>query len=277
MTLRLALLVDTAADPTFAAELQDCLALPRLPPHTDARSCVAFDALLCVTGRRVSLQQTGPRAPGPVEVDFGAAAMRHRRRGGQNELLGRAVGIGRRDALRVIDATAGLGRDAFVLADLGCSVRLCEREPVIGALLAAGLERARTDADPWLAACARRMALHRGDARALPAAALNDVDVIYLDPMFPPRGKRAAVKKEMALFQRLLEAGPREDNEALVAWALTQAVARVVIKRPLRAPPLGGRAASHSVKGKAVRYDVHVLRGLSPDPSVAPGSGTGGG
>ena len=69
--------------------------------------------------------------------------MRHRRRGGQNELLGKAVGVGKKPALAVLDATAGLGRDSFVLADLGCSVTLAEREPVVLALLADGLERAR--------------------------------------------------------------------------------------------------------------------------------------
>jgi 16S rRNA (guanine1516-N2)-methyltransferase len=81
--------------------------------------------------------------------------------------------------------------------------------------------------------------------------------------MFPPRDKSAAVKKEMALFQALLDnRAIAQDQEALLGWALDQDVARVVVKRAPRAPALGGRKPAHSVAGKAVRYDVFVLRGL---------------
>jgi 16S rRNA (guanine1516-N2)-methyltransferase len=45
----------------------------------------------------------------------------------------------------VIDGTAGLGKDAFVLAGLGCKVTLVERHPVVVALLADGLARAWQD------------------------------------------------------------------------------------------------------------------------------------
>ncbi len=60
--------------------------------------------------------------------------------------------------------------------------------------------------------------------------------MIYLDPMFPARDKSAAVKKEMALFQVLLEGGDwQQDSDGLLLWALEQDVARVVVKRPPRA------------------------------------------
>jgi len=66
----------------------------------------------------------------------------------------------------------------------------------------------------------------------------------------------------MALFQLLLEEEP-DSNEALLRWALASPVARVVVKRPSRAAPLADLAPSHSIKGKAVRFDVHVLSGLN--------------
>ncbi len=186
--------------------------------------------------------------------------MRHRRQGGHNELLGRAVGVGKQRDLAVLDATAGLGRDSFVLADLGCRVILCERDPVLVEMLRAALARAAAGDDPWLSAVAGRMRLRPGEATNLSPAELAGVVVIYLDPMFPPRDKRAAVKKEMALLQRLLGDGGNGDGaDRLLLWALRQAVARVVVKRPLRAPPLAGRAPSHTLAGKAVRYDVYVL------------------
>ena len=90
---------------------------------------------------------------------FGRKAMRHRRRGGHNELLGKAVGVGRKPSLYIIDATAGLGRDAFVLADLGCRVALREREPILVAMLQSALQRAQSSADDWIAQVTARMHL----------------------------------------------------------------------------------------------------------------------
>lgn len=247
----------TAADEPLAAELALALELPQAVTGTDPRRCDQQAALLTVDGNVVALQLTGKGVPGPVAVDFGAAAMRHRRRSGHNELLGRAVGVGKRPGLRVTDATAGLGRDSFVLADLGCRVTLIERNPVIARLLQSGLQRALTGDDPWLVEVCHRMHLHCAAAQDVDVAA----DVIYLDPMFPQRSKSAAVKKDMALFQLLLQGDPA-DGDSLLAWALSRDVARVVVKRPARAPALGGLAPSHSISGKAVRYDVHVRRSL---------------
>ena len=247
-----------------AAAVARRLALPLLTSGTDPRHCTRLDALLCLDGDDLSLRQTGRRAPGPVRVDFGAAAMRHRRAGGHNELLGRAVGVGKKTPLVVLDATAGLGRDACVLADLGCRVTLCEREPVIAELLQAGLTAAARRGDPWLDALLSRMRFYPGDARSPRVHSDPAADVIYLDPMFEPRDKYAAVKKDMALLQRLLENSPvQSDAGQLLDWALQQPVARVVVKRPVRALPLGDRTSSHSIAGRAVRYDVHVLRSLN--------------
>ncbi len=248
-----------------AAELARELALPLQTPADDAENVV--DAVLRVGADGLALRAPGRAAAGAVAVDFGAGAMRHRRRGGQNELLGRAAGVGKKVGLRVLDATAGLGRDGFVLADLGCRVTLAEREPVVAALLQSGLQRAAGSEDPWLREVVARMALWPADVRELPAPQLQLQDVIYLDPMFPPRDKSAAVKKEMALFQRLFASDSAgRDAGSLLDWALRAPVARVVVKRPLKAAPLGD-TPSHSIRGKAVRYDVYVLRALTTTPT----------
>ncbi|HAM74903.1 MAG TPA: hypothetical protein DCQ09_04490 [Alcanivorax sp.] len=257
--------VDAALHEQAWALAQD-LGLPCVEATAAAYSA-GLQAVLWLGAEGVSLQAVSRRghAPGPISVDFGGATMRHRRRGGQNELLGKAVGVGKKPALAVLDATAGLGRDSFVLADLGCSVTLAEREPVVLALLADGLERARRADDSWLNAVLDRMRLHRGEAATVPAAAFGALDVIYLDPMFPERDKSAAVKKDMALFQALFAGhNTSGDAAALFAWALQQDVSRVVVKRPARAVSLAGRQPSHAIVGKAVRYDVYVLRSLGP-------------
>jgi 16S rRNA (guanine1516-N2)-methyltransferase len=261
--VEVALLAASPGDETCAAQLALRLDLPLLATGSDPVSCTQASAVLIVSGQALNLQKTGKGAPGPVVVDFGTAGRRHRSRSGTRELLGKAVGRGKKSPLRILDATAGLGGDAFVLADLGCAVDLCEREPVMVELLRAGLSIASNSGDPWLVNVAQRMRLHPGDARQMTVAWMQDVDVIYLDPMFPQRAKSAAVKKNMALFQVLLERStdPR-DADALLLWALRQDTARVVVKRPANAPPLAAQQPSHCIRGRSVRFDVYVHRKL---------------
>jgi 16S rRNA (guanine1516-N2)-methyltransferase len=245
---------------SLAAEIR----LPCLPANTAPPHCNEYAVLLMVGEQSLWLQQTGKPAPGPVSVDFGSGGMRHRRRGGQNELLGKAVGAAKLPGLQVLDTTGGLGRDAFVLADLGCRVTLCERNPVIAALLASGIQRGAATGDAWLFDTVSRMHLEASDARQLPHALLARQQVIYLDPMFPGRQKSSAVKKEMAVFQALLGEGAGDDGDQLLLWALQQPVARVVVKRPAKAPVLAGSKPSHEINGKSVRFDVYVLGSLTP-------------
>ena len=54
----------------------------------------------------------------------------------RSELLIKAARIRNKEGtLTAVDATAGLGEDAFLLAAAGWQVYLCEKDPLIGALL----------------------------------------------------------------------------------------------------------------------------------------------
>lgn len=259
-TFSIEVLAHSVADELAAAELAQQLVLPICQTGTDVRDYAAAQLLLICSEQEIILQQTGRSVPGPISVEFGNAAMRHRRRGGHNELLGKAVGLARKPGIAVLDATAGLGRDSFILADLGCRVSLYERNDLIFHMLASGLSKAARSSDDWLRGVVQRMSLHSGDVRKIISSELHATQVIYLDPMFPERGKGAKVKKEMALFHQLLGAG--DDSDELLVWAMAQDVARVVVKRPPKAPQLAALKPSHVIAGKAVRYDVYVRRGL---------------
>tara|TARA_B100000886_G_C20111826_1_gene362187 strand:- start:34 stop:534 length:501 start_codon:yes stop_codon:yes gene_type:complete len=153
------------------------------------------------------------------------------------------------------DATGGLGRDAFVLADLGSEVTLCERVPVLAWLLGQAVQAAAVSGVDQVREAAERMVVRAGDSKMLRAPAET---VIYLDPMFPERKKAAAVKKESAMLQHLVDQA--DDSEALWQWAWDQPVERIVVKRPLRAPVLGNIRPAHTLKGKSVRFDVFTRR-----------------
>ena len=190
-----------------------------------------------------------------VAMQFDSAAMQHRRKGGHNEMLGRAVGLKADRKPLIWDATGGLGRDAFVLADLGCEVTLCERVPVLAWLLDQAVQAAAVSGVDQVRAAAARLSVLAADSKTQRASAGT---VIYLDPMFPERKKAAAVKKEAAMLQHLTD--QTDDSESLWHWAWAQPVERIVVKRPLRAPILGHIRPAHTLKGKSVRFDVFIRR-----------------
>lgn len=124
--------------------------------------------------------------------------MAHRRKfgGGRGEAVAKAVGIKGDYLPDVVDATAGLGRDAFVLASVGCRVRMLERNPVVAALL--------DDGGAWLCGCGNRRLVAGAvavNSRFQPDGAdryYPRPQVVYLDPMFPHKQKSALVKKRDA-------------------------------------------------------------------------------
>lgn len=203
-----------------------------------------------------------PRS-GAVSVDFVGGAAGHRRRfgGGRGQPIAKAVGLKGGATPSVVDATGGLGRDAFVLASLGCRVTLVERSPVVAALLEDGLHRAADDVEigPWIG---ERLQLVHADALDWMAALPGETfpEVVYLDPMFPHRPGSALVKKEMRLLQQLL--GGDEDADALLPAALRIAKKRVVVKRPDYAPVLAEREPTMCIESKKNRFDVYVKAAL---------------
>ena len=170
------------------------------------------------------------------------------------ELLVKAVRVRGVEEICVFDATAGLGEDSLLLAAAGFSVTMCESDPVIAALLADGLRRAVDD--PVLSGVVGHMSLVEGDSIEILPSLTEAPDVVYLDPMFPARTKSAAVKKKFQLLHRL--ESPCADEASLMDAALAAHPRKIVVKRPIKAPVLAGVRPSHSISGKAVRYDVIV-------------------
>lgn len=196
-----------------------------------------------------------------INVDFVSGAVAHRRKfgGGRGQSIAKAVGLKQGVTPTVVDGTAGLGRDAFVLASLGCKVIMVERHPVVAALLEDGLRRAYEDAEigEWMRDL---MSLFHGSSiSALADAAKSsgtEIDVVYLDPMYPHREKSALVKKEMRVFQTLV--GADLDADGLLTPAMTLATKRVVVKRPDYAEDLDGVKPSMVIATKKNRFDVYV-------------------
>lgn len=213
---------------------------------------------LVLTDSRLELRALSVKSPGPVYSDLCDADILRRMAGGKRQPLARACGLHRDGPQRILDATAGLGRDGMVLAALGCELTLLERSPIIAALLRDGLARAskHPKINQWLAS---RVKLREHDAIHLMATEpAGQHDVVYLDPMYPQRDKKALAKKEMRVLREI--AGDDTDAGRLLELALAYAQRRVVVKRPPWADCLGEQVPDHQLTGNLARYDVYFTR-----------------
>ncbi|MHC4989463.1 MAG: class I SAM-dependent methyltransferase [Planctomycetota bacterium] len=245
---RLVVLVErTATDAARAEQLAVRLDVPLVhePPDT-------AELLLAWADDVLEAREPGDRPGRGLSVRFDARDWRPGAGGlSRRQPLARAVGPGRRS---VADATAGLGGDAMLLAALGHRVVAIERSSVVAALLRDGLERARDDAT--LARLAGdRLTLVEGEAVEVLPSLQPAPDVVYIDPMFPPRRKQSALPaRPLQLLRRIV--GEDHDAGALLSIARMAATQRVVVKRPTWAEPIAeGAVSSH--RGKLARYDVY--------------------
>lgn len=249
-------LVVTLKNPEYAVKsrlLADHLGLPLVVDDAEkADFSLQYDAAGLILG-------SSDKAMGnPIWVDFVTGANAHRRKygGGKQQDIARAVGVLKKAHVRVLDATAGLGRDAFVLASLGCDVTLIEKNKIIHSLLKDGIDRALADVET--AGVAQRMHLIQLDTLQYRP---EDIDVVYLDPMFPPSQKSAKVKKELRYLHHIV-GYDGEGADRLLDWAMQYALKRVVVKRPRLAAPLAGQKPTLAFEGKSGRFDVYVKTGF---------------
>jgi len=211
---------------------------------------------LVVTQQHIEIR--APELGNPIFIDFVAGKNAHRRQfgGGRGQPLAKAIGLKKGATPTIIDATAGFGRDAFVLANLACHITLLERNPLIATLLEDALLRASNVAD--IADVIKRMSVNNVDAIDYldTLEQQHRPDVIYMDPMYPSREKSALVKKDMRLLHEL--AGPDTDSEQLLTTAQNVALKRVVVKRPKSAPFVGEQKPATSIESKNTRYDIYL-------------------
>ncbi|MFO1258034.1 MAG: class I SAM-dependent methyltransferase [Gammaproteobacteria bacterium] len=194
--------------------------------------------------------------PKTLRIDFADPHLQFRikRARHQGDPLLKAFGLKPIHPAHIVDATAGLGQDAFVLAALGHTITLFEKHPNIHSLLVDALQRAEQKAD--LLDIVRRITLYSGDACEGLSKLNFKPEYIYLDPMFPEKKKSALSKQSMEILKQICDLS--EQPELLTA-ARQFALKRVVVKRPIHAPALGDQTASFSHRYQSCRFDVYVI------------------
>jgi 16S rRNA (guanine1516-N2)-methyltransferase len=215
-----------------------------------------FDLIQTPDGLQIIETSTGLR----LAIDFVSGALDFRRRfGGRGgQMVLKAVGGPKSrngEVRRVLDATAGLGRDAFILATGGCRVTAVEKNALLFSVLQDALKRAENH-EPTAKALGGRLTFLQGDVTQGLGEKMESFDSVYLDPMFPQRKKTALVKKEMQVLQRLV-GDPIESSSELFEAAQKLACERTVVKRPSGAPAIK-EPVSLVLKDPSIRFDVYV-------------------
>ncbi len=169
--------------------------------------------------------------------------------------IARAAGVKPGFRPTILDGTAGLGSDAFVLASLDCRVTMCERSPIIGALLEDGLSRATME-ENTAEIVEKRLSLVLGDTHEYLQQNTDTFHTIYLDPMYPHSNQSALNKQTLRIIRSLV--GGDSDGATLLEIARKKAANRVVVKRPRRAPLLSEVQPSHVILMKNSRFDIYL-------------------
>lgn len=191
-----------------------------------------------------------------VSSDFADMQKRLKAAGAKTELILKAAKIKKdRSEIRIVDATAGMGEDAVILAAAGYNVTMYEKDPVIAAILNDNMERSAKN--PLLAPIIERMTLIKSDSVKAMKCMNGEADIILLDPMFPARSKSALIKKKFQLIH-LIEA-PCDNEEELLNAAFAAKPKKILVKRPVKGAFLANKKPDYSISGKAVRYDCFVF------------------
>jgi 16S rRNA (guanine1516-N2)-methyltransferase len=240
-----------------AENLSRKLTLPYYPSPAVAKT----EFILCYTEKGLELlsyDTVKKKTNRLLFVDFinGKEGYRRINNATTKQPLAKSVGIKPGIRPTVFDATAGLGGDAFVLATLGCKVTMCERNPIMSALLEDGLDRALACNDTNNIT-EHFLHLIKSSSISYQEIPSQRYDTVYLDPMYPHDTKSALNKMSMRVIRSLV--GDDNDSWQLMDRAKMLAKKRIVIKRPRLAPPLTNDKISYQVKMKSSRFDIYII------------------
>lgn len=252
--IKIAVTTNCAMQLVAAKKLAHELNLPFINIDTNQ---IDANFILNLTSERLQLQELPQKNSNPIYVDFldSRLSFRISHASKNNEIILKAVGVKNNDKPSILDATAGLGIDAFLLAAKGCEVLMLERSPIIGVLLQDGLERYNKQKS-----AAVKLELLLSSANDYFATfKFKQYDVIYLDPMYPSRVKSALGKKNMRILHTIV--GRDIDADEILILALKWAKKRVVVKRPKFADHLGLIKPDIIFASNASsRYDVYIIK-----------------
>lgn len=168
--------------------------------------------------------------------------------------------LGKNKNLRILDCTAGFCRDSLRLAYWGHTVTACERDPHLSQLLVTAYEEARNDNfyKGWIDRLSIRAEATESFLKKNPNLAF---DIIIIDAMFPDEKRKGLPRKDLQDIKALVE-DDSDNAEELLKFCLEfpwkEKPKKFLVKRPLKAPSLKIKKASHEYRGRSHRWDLFL-------------------
>ena len=230
--------------------------------YSQYSKCTSKDYVLVFDKDGLYLQLLRPKFF-KINVDFFSPGYKFRinKGGGFREPIAKALGLKKDKPYKIFDATAGFGRDAYLLASLGNEVCMSERNPIVYILLKDGLRRAIDNENFEFARdlISRRIKLFKGDSKSfIKSPYFKEIDILYLDPMFSNSSKKSLVKKEMQILNNIVDDSDAHLLLNLALPFLNNNLRRIVVKRPRIGKKLTNYDPDLTYKGKRNRYDIYL-------------------
>ncbi|QCI26176.1 class I SAM-dependent methyltransferase [Buchnera aphidicola] len=208
---------------------------------------------LIIKPHRIELQNNLINSKKNIWVDFNIKKINLYKLDKKIKMI-QAIKIKNTFNLNILDATAGLGKDAFIFVSYGYKVTMIERNPILSILLYDGLVRGLQNND-IKKLIKKNINLIYNTTLNIHQLKIQQPDIIYLDPMFPTR-KKSLSKKEIRTIQNIV--GYDTDADNLLLTCLPFAKKKVVVKRPKKSNYLANIKPNYIIPTKNHRFDIYV-------------------
>lgn len=182
----------------------------------------------------------------PICIDFSKYIV-------ENSALLKACRINGNEKIKLLDCTAGLVKDTFVLASNGYSVIAIEKNKTIFNLIDNAVKIGTKN--EYIKKVLDRIKFLNMDSIDFLENSEEKFDCIYLDPMFEESKKSRLVNKNMQIFHKLTD---NSDNKKLFNLAMEKVLKKVVVKRSLYGELLINKTPDFQIKEKTIRFDVYL-------------------
>ena len=187
-----------------------------------------------------------------IHIDFLKGQMGWRlKRTDHETLLKNALGK-KNDSLKILDGTAGYLSDSLIFLALGHKVIACEQSKILFMLLNDAIDRAKNEL-----IFLSNLKLIQGNAIDI-YKTNKDIDLIYLDPMYPDNKKNALRSGNMNDIKNILDIEMIDNLEDQIFFDFKkEQFNKIVLKRPIKSKIID-QNLNYQVKGKSTRFDVYI-------------------
>ncbi|WP_343182522.1 class I SAM-dependent methyltransferase [Buchnera aphidicola] len=209
---------------------------------------------LILQANRIELQDNTNKKEKNIWINFNYQNFQQYKKDYKRKII-KAVKIKKKKKINILDATAGLGKDAFILFSHGYNITMIERNPILSILLEDGLKRGFKDKMIGTL-IKKKMKLIYASSININQMNLQKPDVIYIDPMFPSYKQKSLPKKNIKIIKKIV--GSDLDSINLFHECMKFSVYKIVVKRPKTSSYISCHKPSYSIKTKKYRFDIYI-------------------